>query len=39
MKMNELMASEMIAKGEKLAYLKPSCSIFSVEPESPQIRN
>lgn len=34
MKMNELMASEMIAKGEKLAYLKPSCSIFSVEPES-----
>lgn len=30
----ELMASEMIAKGEKLAYLKPSCSIFSVEPES-----
>ncbi len=34
MRKNELMASEMIAKVGKLAYLKPSCAIFCVESSS-----
>ncbi len=34
MRKNELMASEMIAKVGKLAYLKPSCATFCVESSS-----
>ena len=34
MRKNELIASEMIAKVGKLAYLKPSCATFCVEPAS-----
>lgn len=34
MRKNELMASEMIAKVGKLAYLKPSCTTFCVESSS-----
>lgn len=34
MRKNELMALDIIAKGEKEAYMKPSCATYSVSAES-----
>lgn len=34
MRKNELMALDIIAKGEKEAYMKPSCTTYSIDSES-----
>lgn len=34
MRKNELMALDIIAKGEKEAYMRPSCATYSVGAES-----
>lgn len=34
MRKNELMALDIIAKGEKEAYMRPSCATYSIGSES-----